>query len=325
MKVPHTAFIFDLFLDRKIPSSYDPQVLNSLSHKFIKEPLIRQEFEDPFYLIKDIPQYLKVEKEEPTQYSCKKINQYQGFLIDFTGYETQEEYVKTQLSKRGRKKLLRSKEKLERNFNISYKVYFGEITRTTYDYLFERFYDLLKIRFEQMKIYNRYLIKWRDLYKLVFPMIQNKQASLFVIYHNKDAITITLNFHLGDIILSHIEAFDITFKRYSLGSISMMAHIDWCLKNNVKALDLTMGHTPFKSKWCNHVYTLEYHLFYLKSSKIQNLKAIIFGWILKSKQFLRDINVIGRFFMYDRFFYRKQTKRLQGYEWHQGINLARSN
>ncbi|MEM8937773.1 MAG: GNAT family N-acetyltransferase [Bacteroidota bacterium] len=318
----HTSFVFDLFLKREIPSFYGTKIKNGLSKETQLDSLIhRQPLDNPFILIKDVPDYLSIPRKENPNYAFKKIGQYKGLLVKLDDVETAQNYIEKHLSKKTLKRIFQNKAKLERDHEISYQMYFGEITKHTYDYLFVKFYEFLKKRFEELRIYNRYLLEWKSIYGFVFPLIKQKKASLFVVYKDEQPITIALNFHLSNMVLSHIVAFDLQFKKYGLGDINMLKHLEWCTKNNITIFDLSMGHTTFKSKWCNHEYKFDYHIFYEKSSTILKFKAMLLTQYLWLKQFLRNVKIIGNVFSYDKFFYTRQMKRLEGYTWHKDLDI----
>jgi hypothetical protein len=123
-------------------------------------------------------------------------------------------------------------------------------------------------------------------------MILNKQASLFVIYNGNEAINISLNMHVNNIVFLFITAYDIDYSKFRIGHTNWMMQLDWFLKNNYKTIDFSKGNIEYKKRWANKEYNFEYHLFYKKNNIILKMKAF---WLLKKlqlKQALRnkDIN-----------------------------------
>lgn len=159
---------------------------------------------------------------------------------------------------------------------------------------FDVFHKLVHRRFNDKRVYNNNLIKWKYYNNLVYPMILEKKTSLFVIYDKEKPIDITLNYHLGDIVFSFMHTYDIDYSRFNLGDISMVKHIDWCIEHQIPIFDLSIGETGQKIKWCNYSYDFKYHVFYNPGSVSSRLKTRIICLKLKQKQFLRDKNIIGK-------------------------------
>ena len=72
-----------------------------------------------------------------------KIYDSTGYLIDFKSFDSLDSYLKTTLSQSRIKKIQRNKRLLESRHDISYKWYYGEISETEYEKVFESFRKLL--------------------------------------------------------------------------------------------------------------------------------------------------------------------------------------
>jgi CelD/BcsL family acetyltransferase involved in cellulose biosynthesis len=223
-----------------------------------------------------------------------------------------------QLSKRNRKNLFSKVRKLENNHQVTYKMYYGGITKEHYDFLIDTFYKLFDRRFKEKRIYNKNLINWKYYHELIYPMILDKKASLYVIYDQDKPIDITLNFHLGHIVFSFMHTYDIDYSNFNMGDISMLKHLDWCFGHQIALFDLSIGETGQKIKWCNYSYDFKYHIFYNPKSLNSNILTLIICLKLKLKQFLRDRNIIGKLFQYDKFFYKRRAKKLKNFNWRKG-------
>lgn len=307
-----TRLIFDLFLEHNINSFYESIILNTLTkEKFTVNNNIFSDLKN-VYIVKDIPDYLKVSLQK-TQLNIafKKVNQYHGFLLKIDNEETAQDYISKNLNSRNRKNLNAKKRKLHNNHNITASVYFGAINKSDYNTLFDAFYGLLKNRFDEKKIHNRYLANWKALQASAYQKIIDKKASLHIIYDGAKPIAITLNFHKSDIVFSHIQAYHIEYSKYNMGDICMLNHLEWLIKNNMRIFDLSMGKTYNKAKWSNHKYTLVYHVFYNKTSILSKIYAKITVQELKLMQLLRDKNIIGNLINFDKFFYRLKNSRLK--------------
>ena len=302
--VPSKAhLVFDLFNEQKLHPIYDNSVQNNLTQSIYQINHYNNNNQKKYnlYRIFDIPEYLSVTpKFLPKNFGTKSIVQYKGFMVDLNNYASLEEYIDRQLSKRSKKRLRKVMTALAKNHTISYHIYHGEIDRHLYSRLMDKLAHFLKKRFDQKKIHNKYLEKWNYYCELTCEKINQGLASLFVISDSEKPICITLNYHFEDMIFSEIEGFDIDYSNYNLGDISMSKHLQWCFENNIKLVDLSMGETPFKNKWCNRNYRFQYHLHYNKQNLVSLLIMVIHWSKLNLKQLLRDIGLLGSIFRYDR-------------------------
>lgn len=312
------GFIFDLFLRRRLHPYYANPLRNLISDKEFS-PLPTSPFPNKiasFSMVTDVPDYLGVAlKAESSQLKTKKVKQYQGFLCDLLGCETALDYMSDKFSKKSIKNIKAKKRQLETQYTITYKNHYGEIDREHYDFLFARFYDLLKKRFDEKRIQNRYLLVWKTYYELVYPMILRKEASLFVIYDSKEPIALAMDFYLEDICFGYIQVFDEEYQKYYMGDICMMERLDWLMLHNFKIFDFLMGETYYKVKWSNRSYGYHHQLFYKPNSLVGNVKMLYAKAILQFKQYLRDKGVLGKLFSMDRLLYSRMSKKLKGFDW----------
>ena len=306
-------FFFDLFMRGSISPFYNNVVRNKLTDEIIfSHEEKTNDFENlEISNVWDIPEYLDVEqKQVDSTIKVFKVRQYKGFLINLKAFKKIDEFLAAQLSARNRKKLRAKKNKLESEHTTRYSFYYGFIKKGEYDMLFAEFYKLLENRFQEKKVLNHNLGEWDYYHKLVYPLILEKRASLFAIYVADKPINIALQFHLGNTVFSYIQSYDIAFSRYNMGDISIMKRLEWCFKNGFNILDLSMGETDYKIKWCNHHYHLYFHLFYKSNSITAVLKSNLVIAKLKLKQYLRDKDILGKLFRYDKL--KFQIRRLRG-------------
>ena len=305
-------FFFDLFMRGSIAPFYGKDVRNKLTDEIIcsgEENELHNFNNFNISTVWDIPEYLEVtQKNLNPKIKVTKIKQYTGFLIDLSTFAKPDEFLNVQLSSRNRKKLRSKIRKLETEHKIRYSFYHGFIDKEEYDRLFLELYNLLEHRFEEKKMLNNNLGKWDYYQEIVYPLILEKRASLFVIYDGNKPITIALQFHLAHTVFSYIQCYDIAYSQYNMGDISMAKRLEWCFENGFNVLDLSMGETDYKLKWCNHQYNLYFHLFYnSKSISAQYRKNLILGK-LKFKQYLRDKEILGKLIRLDKIKY--QIKKL---------------
>ena len=170
---------------------------------------------------------------------------------------------------------------------------------------------MLKRRFRQKKISNRYLEQWEELSKTTFDKILNQEASLFVIINGTKPIGITLNYHLKEHVFSHIQAYDVDFAQFNIGDILMLKHLEWCFEKKINVYDLSMGDSDFKNKWCNYNYRFNYQLFYDPNSYPQRIVAFLLVFKLRLKHYLRNRGIIGGFIQLDRLNYYRWGRKKQ--------------
>jgi CelD/BcsL family acetyltransferase involved in cellulose biosynthesis len=318
MRISTSAFIFELFQKNRIHPFYKTQIINKLSGKKLNishsENIITET--NNTHMISDIPDYLEVKISGAINSNkVKKIRQYKGYLINLRDYKDTNDYLLNQLSRKTRKNIFSKLRKLENAHKITFECYYGEIAKDHYDLIFDLFYELSARRFAEKKMYNKNLIKWKYYYEMVYPLILEKKAFLFVIYDQDNPIDISLNFHLGDMGFGFIHTYDINYSNYGMGDIAMLKRLEWCFEYQVPLFDLLMGETEHKLRWCNHTYDFKYHIFYNPKSLASILSTQIIYLKLKLKQFLRDKNIIGKLFQYDKFFYKRRIKKLKNYNW----------
>lgn len=299
-------FIFNFYLQDRYPNIVSPHVTNKITNQksIIKHSLIADK--KSRYIIKNIPDYLLLKnadsyKEKVTSYD---IEQYKGFLINLKGYKSIEDFSNKQLSKRNIKNLKSKRNKLQKQHQITYKFYYGDISTTTHTFLFDNFYSLLKERFTSKKTRNRYLSTWKHVASEAYKSIVAKRASLFVIFDNNLPICFTLNYHKDDMVFSHIQTFNNKYAQYSLGDITLYNQLEWCFQNNFTTFDLSMGASYYKEKWSNYTYHFNCRLYYNTTSIIDQSWFCLQKTKLTTLQYLRDKNIIGGLFSLDKLYFK---------------------
>jgi CelD/BcsL family acetyltransferase involved in cellulose biosynthesis len=214
-----------------------------------------------------------------------------------------------------RKKLRAKIRKLENQGTITYQFHWGEIDRKTYYSLFDKFYNMLEERFREKKMYNRNLIHWPFFYGDTYTQILNKSACLFTIMDKGEPIALSLNYVKRDIMFSFIQTFDSQYSKFSLGDICILKKLEWCFEQNIQFYDMAMGETYNKKTWSNYTYGFSNYLFY----RMKDPRAAIKVWINSNKmilrQWLRDKGIIGKWFQFDKFFYKIRARKLRDFDW----------
>ena len=195
--------------------------------------------------------------------------------------------------KSSRYKLKKYKRKLETCFDIRYKMFYGEISKRDYDFVFEAFKKLLTKRFDDKQVTNNNLEKeeWDFYFDVAYPMILEKKAGLLVVYNGDQPIGVTLCYFSDEILFDAITVFDIDYSKFHLGSINIMKLVEWGIEHKIKILDFSKGYFDYKKRWASDEYDFEYHIFYDSKS----LSSVILASIIKNyfqiKQNLRDRKV----------------------------------
>lgn len=299
-------FFFDLFKTGYVSPLYKRPIRNLLTDDILFDSTDTELVPEVsgVSVIWDIPEYLDVNlKQLDANITVSKIRQYKGYLMHIAPFKNLDDFLAQQLSARSRKKLRSKKRNLESEHDIRYIFYYGTIEKEEYHRLFDAFYGFLEERFEEKKTVNNNLGKWDYYRDLVYPMILEKRASLFAIYDKDKPITIGMQFHLSRTVFSYVQSYDIAYSEYNMGDISTMKRLEWCFEQGFDTLDLSMGETDYKIKWCNHHYDLYFHVFYNRKSPSAVLKYKILMSKLQFKQYLRDKDILGKRFKMDKFKY----------------------
>ncbi len=257
-----------------------------------------KDYKNKVFLIYDVPAYFNNDISIPADSKLKfqSSKQYPGFAINLEEYSNFNEYMLATFSKSSRYKLNKYKKRFEACFDITYKMYFGEITKDEYDAVFVSFKELLTKRFNDKQITNNNLNpeEWQFYYDVAYPLILENKASLFVIYDGNTPIGVTLSYHSDTVLFDAITVFDIDYAKFHLGSVTIMKLIEYCLTEKIKIFDFSKGYFDYKTRWSNKTYDFEYHIFYDSSSILAKTLAQGLKSFFDLKQKLREKNVNER-------------------------------
>ncbi len=245
------------------------------------------------FVIRDLPSYINVkEPHETSNLRLKKIPQYEGFLGELEKFENLDDYMKSTFSQSRRKDFRRSFNRLESCFNISCKMYHGEIEKKEFDFIFQKHYELLEKRYTNKnelcgELENDKL--WPYYSESAYHMILEKSASLFVVYDGDKPIGIRLIYHFKNAIVLWLSIFDTDYYKFSLGKYVIFKLIDWCFDNDIADIDFTHGDFEWKRKWSNNTtYQKHHHLLYDSSSIRSKVIACFIEKKFSFKRVLRD-------------------------------------
>ena len=213
-----------------------------------------------------------------------------GIVID-KNLNSIDDYLRGHFSKNSRTPVIKKKKRLESSFNISYKVYYGNIEPDVYENLISTCKRMLVERFEQRADHNHVLNNWEAYRNSLYTLINKKKASFFVIYNNNTPIQISVNYHYKTIMFAYIPAYDINYSKFGLGNTAVYMQLKWCIENKYEYLDFGNGNYDYKRRWCNYEYLLETHIICQKNSLTGNGVALLELGLVKLKNLLKDLNI----------------------------------
>lgn len=257
------------------------------------------------FFIKFFPDYLKPTINDEPSFKVKNHKHVKGYAINIEGFLDIETYIKHQF-KANSKTVRRYVNRLESCFNISYKLYFGEIEKQLYDLIFDTLHTMLSNRFQQRKDKDQSQKRWNRVRKETFELINAKRASLFVIYEGEKPIEISINYHFKDVLHSSISSYDIDYAKFGLGHVEIYKQVEWCIANNYKIFEMGRGDLDYKRRWSNLIYDFEYLIIYPKNllparafAQVQSL-AIQLKLYIKSKNLHKAPSKFTAFFQKDQ-------------------------
>ena len=253
-----------IFDNQTIPDFYssigyaDNLIVNEPNKSFISGSKV--------YSVNLVPSYMSCKLNDEHLFNRKKIPQHNwGYAIFLNSDSNAAGYLKNKFNSNFRTNLNRSIRRLETCFDINYKMYHGKITIHDYEALMESLRIMLVNRFKAINEPNNNLPKWKEICAETFPLINQKKASLFVIYDGNKPIEISLNYHLDKILFSSISSYDLDYSKFGLGHIEIYKQLEWCYLNDYDVFEMGVGGMDYKRRWSNNIYNYEHHIYYNKS------------------------------------------------------------
>ncbi len=299
------SFFLDLFLkDKALPEFYS-KIINNVS----KDTLYNNDTEHEtgvsrtIYAIFDIPDYLTLKiPEKFTWVKTLKTSLYEGFYINLSQYQDLNHYLSSKLGRGRKSQLKRYRKRLDLCIAPEYKIYYGELSKSEYD----RIFDYLKIltikRFEEKKEDN-FELPYLDLYQdIMYPLILQKKASIFVIYHKEKPINITLNFVDNGLLLHWNSCYDIDYQMFNLGHVNMINHLEWCFNEGIKVFDMGRGDFLHKRKYITDSYMYKKHIVYRSQGLSITLLAYYKYLITRVKfSFIKALKLVNAQKIYSKY------------------------
>lgn len=261
--------------------------------KYVLHPEPNNKASGKTFLIYDVPDYSVVPIGHSAIVKRYRIRQYPGYSLKMDAMDSLDEYLLAGFSSKTRNKLRGYIKKMESDFEVTYTMYYGEIARSVYDDLLNHMKRLMEKRFAGKKEFNNNLDpqEWAFYEDVFFPLILTKQASLFVTYCNGEPVGMMLNYMSDSRLLGAMTVFDTDLYQYSVGSVSIMKQIDWCLQNNIRILDFSKGDFDYKRRWSNFSYHYEYHILFDPTSFVSVSVAFVLKLAYSLKFFLRNLGL----------------------------------
>ncbi len=307
MKKESIDYFFELFEKSSIPKIFSEINLfdneQSLINTDYDQNLVDKK--DTIYSVFFIPDYLRPVLKGDS-FIVKKVSQFfKGYAIVLNEFASADAYIKHRFRSNA-KGIRRRVKRLESCFKISEKTFYGAIKKEEYDFLMDSLEKMLVRRFEQRKDVSQSLIQWERYKKMYFSLINEKRASLFVIYEDNNPIVVSLNHHFQGRLFSAISSYDIDFGKFSLGSVEIFKKLDWCIANHHQSYEMGMGDLSYKREWCNHIYNFEHQVIYPKNSILAKVKGNIEYAKVRLKEFVFKIAYVR----YKKFKAKRKTKNL---------------
>ncbi|MBU2904277.1 GNAT family N-acetyltransferase [Arenibacter algicola] len=227
-----------------------------------------------YFLIKEVPNYLETTIDpSATGIKTKKIGTYEGSIINLQKYDSLNSYLKEEISSQRRSNINRCQKRLDLCIKPTYKMYYGDISRTEYDTIFKDYKKMLIRRLAQKESYWEELDYWEERFSTSYDLIKNKKVSVFVIYDNNKPISIYINTIYKTTLYIEVIAYDIDYAKFKLGFLSLTKIIKWAIDNKFSLIDMSKGDFYYKERFRNGVYTFENHIIFDSENILVRLKS----------------------------------------------------
>lgn len=215
------------------------------------------------FMIDDVPNYLDSEVvSHGSDIKIKKINSYEGSLINLRNYGNLDSYLKKEISSQRSSALKRCQKRLNLCIKPEYKMFYGQITKAEYDIVFTNYKQMLLRRLAQKESYWEELDYWEERYQTTFDLINEKKVCVFVIYNDKQPISIYINSIYKNTLDIDVVTYDIDYSKFKLGFLALTKVIEWAIDNKFDLIDMSKGDFYYKERFRNKVYTYQKHLIY---------------------------------------------------------------
>ncbi|MGB5317483.1 GNAT family N-acetyltransferase [Eudoraea sp.] len=225
-----------------------------------EKEVVRKNIDENLYVIKNVPRYLNITFFDYKNLKTQVFPSITGFAISLGNYNDIDSYMRDQFKSKARSQLLRRVKRLEKCYDITYKRYYGKIDRDDCLALLAILKGMIITRFKERNQVSDSLKNWLEIETSLHSLINDKKASLFVIYNEGVPISISICYHYGNVFFSYIDSYDVNYFKFGLGNIMIYKKLEICFENNYKFLDMGWGELDYKRRWCNYIYNYEHHI-----------------------------------------------------------------
>ena len=260
-KKKNYSFLLDILLDQRFHPKYQCVVSEAYNGAVLME--LKADSEDSGQdnnignlTVYDVPGYVDIKLSQnsvPLELISAPL--YHGFSIELDKYADFKSYLNNEFDARRRSRFRGLVRKFEHCIEPTYQMFYGPgISKSECDSFLNKLELMMRTRFHQKREVN-YELPLMNFYKsVIFPLIIDKKASLFVISDGDQPINISMNFMLGQNLLLFNSAFDINYEMFGIGHINMLKHLEWAFNQGFKKVDLGRGDYIHKRRWVNHKY-----------------------------------------------------------------------
>ncbi|QLG46689.1 GNAT family N-acetyltransferase [Costertonia aggregata] len=295
MKKSQLDFFFEFYEKKRIPEIYSNIIFKNREDTSVIKNVREKTVHDKIYSIFFIPEYI-VPQCKAQHFKVKKIDQYfKGYALDLSHFDSADAYIKNRF--RSNAKTIRKRaRRLETCFDITTKMFYGSIDRADYDILIDKAFKMIQRRFDERQAESHTLTQWDRIKTIFFSLINEKKASMYVIYDSDKPIAISLGHHFHGKLFSLVSAYDIDYSKFSLGNIEIYRKIDWCLKNEHYMYELGMGDLDYKREWSNNIYNFQHQVLY----STKNILTRLSGFALYCKAYCKELCYKKAYEPYDK-------------------------
>ncbi|WP_435315351.1 hypothetical protein [Cellulophaga fucicola] len=297
-------FLDRILLKPKALSVFYVQLKNKITNSvmYANESSTPLDFNKKAYLFNDVPDYIEPTIATSNNIKFIKLNTYKGSMINLTNYSNLKDYLTKHFNAKKRSQFNTYKKRLEKCFNISYKVYFGSIEKIEYDRLFNKFPEMIKKRFDLLGTEHYDLSVWDRYEQNGYELINKKRACLFVIYDGNTPISISLTPVMGKVLYGFVRGFDVHYSKFYLGFTDLIFQLEWCFNNNMEIFDLVKGSYSYKTKFTNSTYYFQKQIAFDPKYLRSSISAFIKAFKIKSFYFiiklLKKVNIDNLYHSY---------------------------
>ena len=261
------------------------------------------DYKGKVFLIHDVPSYFPEINDIADNLKLIEVGQYKGSYIDLSEMSSLDDVLLKCFNSKSRSRFKGRVRQIEKTFNISHKVYFGEMSRQDYDREMAALKLLIIKRFEELNKHNTVIPLWDFYQDVIYPLVVEKKALFNVVYNDDQPIAMSINFVYNNIVAVSIRSFNTDYYKYNLGGYEIYKMIDWCLQNNFDILDFSKGLKgyPYKKRWGTHFYQFNTHILYDAKSMKARTRAKLIKNMFRFKQYLRDKGIN---YLYTRVYYK---------------------